>query len=141
VTALLPTGTDNVQVQALTLAGLSTTGTTDTVVVSVSFADSITFNTGTATYGTIGAYSGETVSVTNSWTTSQTIVVYATFKSGTSTYVADGTTTLAPGQTASVFCIDLLNIPAGTYSVTFSSVTTSNLPNSAPTTPITVTVP
>jgi hypothetical protein len=138
VTAQLPTGHWSVVVSASDLAGNSGSAAAELVTVSVPFANSITFNTGSAVYGTVGAYKGVTLSVTNSWTTSQTIVVFATFRSGTSIYVAQGTTTLAPGQTAPVFCIDLQTIPPGSYSVTFSAVTTSNFAVSAPTTPITV---
>jgi hypothetical protein len=104
----------------------------------VAFANSITFVTSGATYGTVGAYKGVTVSVTNGWNTAQTIVVFATIKSGTNIYVAEGTTTVNPGQTASVFCIDLQIVPAGSYSVTFSAVTTSNLAVSGPVPAITL---
>lgn len=140
VTAALPTGHWSVQVTASDLAGNSAAGATENVSVTVAFGDSITFNTAGATYGLVGAYKGVTVSVTNSWSTAQTIVVFATLKgTGGSIYVAQGTVTLSPGQTASVFCADLSTVPAGTYSVTFSAVTTSNAAVSAPTTPITVT--
>jgi len=143
LTAALPTSVGNpghwdVVVSAEDLAGNAATGTTDAVTVTVAFGDSIIFNSG-ATYGANGAYKGVTVSVTNEWNTAQTIVVYATLKSGSSIYVAQGTTTVGAGQTASVFCIDLQTVPPGTYSVTFSAVTTSNLPVSAPTTAITLT--
>jgi len=139
LTALLPTGHWSVVVSAEDLAGNTGSSAAELVSVTVAFADSITFNTSTAVYGQVGAYKGITLSVTNSWSTSQTIVVYATFKSGTSIYVAQGTTTLSPGQTAPVFCIDIGVIPPGTYTVTFSAVTTSNQAVSAPTTPITIT--
>ncbi len=120
-----------------TLAGLSSTNS-ESLTVTVPFADSVTFNTATATYGTVGAYSGVTVTVTNGWNTAQTLVIYATFKSGTSIYVADGTVTLAAGASAPVFCIDVIPIPAGSYTVTFAAVTTSNQAVSAPTTGITL---
>jgi len=108
------------------------------ITVTVSQAISITFNTSTATYGLNGAFKGITVSVTNGWSTAQTIVAYATFKSGSNIYVAQGTVTVGAGATAAVFCIDLQTIPAGTYSVTFGAVTTTNLAVSAPTTAINV---
>jgi len=133
----LTTQTATLIVTGSTLAGLSSTAS-ESLTVTVPFADSISFTTGSATFGTVGAYQGITVPVTNSWNTAQIIVVFATFKSGTSIYVAQGTTTLAPGQTASVFAIDLQTVPAGSYTVTFAAVTTSNLPVSAPTTGITV---
>lgn len=133
----LTSQTATLSVTGKTLAGLSGTAS-ESLTVTVPFADSITFNTGTATYGLVGAFSGVTISVTNGWNTAQTIVVFATFKSGTSTYVAQGTVTLGAGATASVFAADLQSIPAGTYTVTFAAVTTSNQAVSAPTTPITV---
>lgn len=110
----------------------------ESLTVTVPFANSITFNTGTATYGLNGAFKGVTVTVTNGWNTAQTIVVYATLKSGSSIYVADGTVTVGSGQSATVFCIDLQTIPAGSYSVTFAAVTVANQAVSAPTTPITL---
>jgi hypothetical protein len=133
----LVSGTATLSVTGSTWAGLSATNT-ETLTVTVPFADSVTFNTATATYGINGAYKGVTVTVTNGWNTAQTLVVYATFKSGTSIYVADGTVTLAAGATAPVFCIDLQTIPAGSYTVTFAAVTTSNQAVSAPTTGITL---
>jgi hypothetical protein len=133
----LTTQTATLSVTGSTLAGLSSTAS-ESLTVTVPFADSISFTTGSATFGTVGAYQGITVPVTNSWSTAQTIVVFATFKSGSSIYVAEGTTTLAPGQTASVFAIDLQSVPAGSYTVTFSAVTTTNAAVSAPTTGITV---
>jgi len=115
------------------------TGTaSETLTVTVPFANSITFNTSTATYGLNGAFKGVTVTVSNGWNTAQTIVVYATLKLGSNIYVADGTVTVGAGGTASVFCIDLQAIPAGSYSVTFAAVTTANQAVSAPTTAITL---
>jgi hypothetical protein len=133
----LVSGTATLSVSGSTWAGMSSTNS-ETLTVTVPFADSVTFNTATATYGINGAYKGVTVTVTNGWNTAQTLVVYATFKSGTSIYVADGTVTLAAGATAPVFCIDLQTIPAGSYTVTFAAVTTSNQAVSAPTTGITL---
>jgi hypothetical protein len=133
----LVSGTATLSVTGSTWAGLSATAT-ESLTVTVPFADSVTFNTASATYGTVGAYKGVTISVTNGWNTAQTLVVYATFKSGTSIYVADGTVTLAAGATAPVFCIDLQTIPPGSYTVTFAAVTTSNQAVSAPTTGITL---
>jgi hypothetical protein len=118
--------------------GLVSGTASETLTVTVPFANSITFNTGTAVYGLNGAFKGITISVTNGWNTAQTIVVYATFKSGSSIYVADGTVTIPAGATNSVFCLDLQTIPAGTYSVTFAAVTTANQAVSAPTTAINV---
>jgi len=133
----LVAGTATLSVTGSTLAGLSTTST-ESLTVTVPFATSVTFNTAGATYGLNGVFKGVTISVTNGWNTALTLVVYATFKSGPSTYVADGTLTLAAGATAPVFCVDLQTIPAGSYSVTFAAVTTANQAVSAPTTPITL---
>jgi len=130
------------QAATFTVSGSTLTGVTgtasETLTVTVPFANSITFNTGTATYGLNGAFKGVTVSVNNGWNTAQTIVVYATLKLGSNIYVADGTVTVGAGGTASVFCIDLQAIPAGSYSVTFAAVTTANQAVSAPTTAITL---
>jgi hypothetical protein len=144
VTAALPTsvgtpGHWSVVVSASDLAGNSATGASELITVTVAFGNSITFNTAGAVYGSVGAYKGVTISVTNLWSTSQTIVVFATLKSGSNIYVAQGTVTVAAGATATVFTADLQAVPAGTYTVTFSAVTTTNLAVSAPTTPITVT--
>jgi hypothetical protein len=142
VTAVLPTGNDTVQVTATSLAGNTGTGASELVIVSIPFADSVTFTTASATWGTSGAASGIFVPVTNSWTSSQQLTIYATLKSGSSTYVVVGGETLAAGQTGTVFLQDFLTtVPAGTYTVTFSAITTADQAVSAPTTPITVTVP
>jgi len=127
----LVSGSATLVVSGSNYTGVSGTAT-ETLTVTVAFANSISFVTSGATYGTVGAYKGVTVSVTNGWNTAQTIVVYATLKSGSSIYVAQGTTTVNPGQTASVFCIDLQTVPAGSYSVTFAAVTTSNFAVSGP---------
>jgi hypothetical protein len=130
----------------LTVSGTSLTGVTGTtsgsVTTSITQADSVSFGTGSATWGTSGAVQGVFVPVTNSLGTSQQLTIYATLKSGTSTYVLVGGETLTSGQTGTVFLQDFLTtVPAGTYSVTFSAITTSNLAVSGPTTAITVTVP
>jgi len=137
----LVSGTATLSITASTLAGLSATAS-ESLTVTVPFADSVTFNTAGATYGTVGGYSGVTISVTNGWNTAQTLVIYATFKSGTSIYVAVGTVTLAAGATAPVFCIDVVPIPVASYTVTFGAQSIAGGPTqgavSAPTTPITL---
>jgi len=133
----LTAGTASLQVSGSTYTGVSATSSAS-ITITIAFANSITFTTSSASYGVVGAYKGINVPVTNSWNIAQTVVVFATFKSGTNIYVAQGTVTLSAGQTASVFAIAFQTIPAGTYSVTFSAVTTSNLAVSAPTTAITV---
>jgi len=127
----LVSGSATLSVSGSTYAPVSGSAS-ETLTVTVPFADSITFVTSGATYGVIGAYKGITVGVTNSWNTAQTVVIFATLKSGTSIYVAEGTATIAPGATNSVVCLDLQTVPAGTYSVTFAAVTTSNAAVSAP---------
>jgi hypothetical protein len=134
----LSVGTNTLTVSGNSYAGV-TGSASASITITIAFANSITFTTSTATYGLVGAFKGVTISVTNNWNTAQTIVVYATLKSGTSIYVADGTVTLAAGATNSVFLVDLLTIPAGSYTVTFAAVTTSNQAVSAPTTPISLT--
>jgi hypothetical protein len=120
-------------------AGLSATATQD-ITITVTFADSITFTTSSATWGQSGAASGVFVPVTNSWNTGQQLTIYVTLKSGTTTYVLVGGLTLAAGQTATVFAQDFLTtVPVGTYTVTFSAITTANQAVSAPTTTISLT--
>ncbi len=98
--------------------------------------DSVTFHLTGAKYEVVGDYAGVAVSVTNGWISSLGLVVYATLKSGASTYVAAGTVTIAANATASVFCVDLQFVPAGAYAVTFAAVTLSDNAVSAPTAPI-----
>ncbi|MGA2200174.1 MAG: hypothetical protein ABSG45_09580 [Nitrososphaerales archaeon] len=102
----------------------------------IPLAVSVTFHTTGAEYEVLGDFAGVAISATNNWLASLTIVVYATLRSGTDIYVADGTATIAANATVSVFCMDIQTIPAGDYTVTFAAVTTSNQAVSAPTTPI-----
>jgi len=137
----LTSQTATLSVTGSTLAGLSKTAS-ETLTVTVPFADSVTFTTSGATWGNSGASSGIFIPVTNSWNTAQQLTIYATLKSGTSTYVLVGGETLAAGQTGTAFVQDfLVNVPAGTYTVTFSAITTADQAVSAPTTAISVTVP
>jgi hypothetical protein len=103
-------------------------------------ADSVAFNTAAATWGLNGTTKGLTIPVTNSWTASQSLVIYGTFKSFPSIYVVDGSAQIDTGQTASVFCIPIIPIPAGTYSVEFAAITITNQAVSSPTTPVTIVV-
>jgi hypothetical protein len=110
------------------------------ITITVSFANSVTFTTSSATWGQSGVQSGVFVPVTNSWSTPLQLTIYATLKSGTTTYVLVGGITLAAGQTGTVFVQDFLtNVPVGTYTVTFSAITTANQAVSAPTTAISLT--
>ncbi len=101
----------------------------------------VTFNTTNAAYVFLGDYAGVMLNVANGWSEAQSVVIFATFKSGTSVYVAAGTTTPGPGQTVPVFCLDLQTIPAGIYSVTFAAIATTDQVVSTVTTAITVVVP
>jgi len=101
----------------------------------------IRFNIGSVTYGLNGVYPGTTVFVTNVWIEAQSVVVYATFRSGTAIYVEDGTATISSNATVSVFLINIIPIPPGLYSVTFAAITLSDEAVSAPTTPISILVP
>ncbi len=100
-------------------------------------------NASSAQYVTVGAYSGVTLSVTDEPYFAMTFVVYVTLKSemGTGIYVADATTSLGAGGNATVFCIDLLPVPAGIYSVTFAAVNIYDQAVSAATIPITLVAP
>jgi len=120
-------------------AGLTGTATAN-ITITVAFADSITFTTSSATWGQSGAASGIFVPVTNSWSAGQQLTIYATLKSGSSTYVLVGGLTVASGQTTTVFLQDFLTpVPVGTYSVTFSAITTANQAVSGPTTIVSIT--
>ena len=101
----------------------------------------VSFATGNATWGPSGAAQGLSVPVSNScWPETFQLTIYATLKSGTSTYVLEGGGVVGFNQTSVVFCQDYLtNVPAGTYAVTFSAITTTNEAVSAPTTPISLT--
>jgi len=135
----LTAGTNTLTVTGKTYTGVSGTATLS-ITITIVFADSITFVTGSATWGSSGAAQGVFVPVTNSWNAGQQLTIYATLKSGTSTYVLEGGLTVAAGQTATVFLQDFLTtVPVGTYTVTFSAITTANQAVSAPTTPISLT--
>jgi len=135
----LSSGTNTLAVSGSTSAGLSNSASAS-ITITVSFANSVTFTTGSATWGSSGAAQGVFVPVTNSWNTALQLTIYVTLKSGTSTYVLVGGIGLAAGQTGTVFCQDYLTtVPVATYTVTFSAITTSNTVPSAPTTPISLT--
>jgi hypothetical protein len=135
----LTTGVGTLAVSGSSYTGVSGSNS-ETLTVTIPFSSSITFTTSAAVWGTSGVAQGIFVPVTNSWNTAQQLTIYATLKSGTSTYVLVGGETLAAGQTGVVFLQDFLtNVPVGAYTVTFSALTTANLAVSAPTTPITLT--
>jgi hypothetical protein len=137
----LTAGTGTLKVTGSSYEKVSGTAS-ESLTVTVTLADSVTFASSSATWGTSGAASGIFVSVSNSWGTAQQLTIYATLKSGSSIYVLVGGETLTAGQTGTVFLQDFLtSVPAGTYTVTFSAITTANQAVSAPTTSTTVTVP
>jgi len=129
----LPTGTDNVVLSASSLAGL-TASASITVKVIVPFAVSVAINS--ATSGTLGSYSGISVSATNLWSTSQSLVIFAVYKNsaGQTVAVATGGLTLASGATGTAFAPLAGALPSGTYSVSVFVITTTNSPVSNPTT-------
>jgi len=135
----LTTNTATLAVSGSTYTGASGSNS-ETLTVTIPFANSISFITGSAVWGSSGAAQGVFVPVVNSWNAAQQLTIYVTMKSVSSTYVLVGGLTLASGQTATVFCQDfLVNVPVGAYTVTFSALTTANQAVSAPTTPITLT--
>jgi len=137
----LTTGTNTLTVSGSTYTGVAGSASSS-ITITIVFADSVSFTTSGATWGSSGAAQGIFVPVTNSWSSSQQLTLYATLKSGNNVYVLVGGESLAAGQTGTVFLQDFLTVvPAGTYTVTFSAITTANQAVSAPTTPITVVVP
>ncbi len=107
---------------------------------SVCQAICISFATTGATWSASGAAEGVFVPVTNGWVEAEQLTIYATLKSGTSTYVLEGSEAIPAGQNGTVFLQDFLTpVPVGTYMVTFSAITAANQAASAPTTPVTLT--
>ncbi len=129
----LPAGTDELGLNASSLAGLTGTATGITVHVSLAFAQSVIINT--ATYGTLGSYNGISVSATNAWSTSQNLVVFAVWKNsaGQTVAVTTGGLTLASGATGTAFAPLAGALPSGTYSVSVFVITTGNNPVSSTT--------
>jgi len=122
----LPSGTDNLGLSATSFAGLTGTATGITVNVVVPFAQSVVINS--ATQGTLGSYSGISVSATNLWSTSQSLVAFAVFKNGAgqTVAVATGGLTLASGASGSTFAPLASPLPPGTYTVNVFVITTAN---------------
>jgi hypothetical protein len=128
----LPVGHWTVALTAKDLAGNSASASIS-VMVQVAFANSVVINT--ATYGTLGSFSGISVTATNVWSTSQNLVVFAVWKNGGGQTVAvtTGGLTLASGATGSTFAPLASGLPTGSYSVTVFVITTSNNPVSSTT--------
>jgi hypothetical protein len=130
----LAAGHDTIGLTGSSLAGLSGTATTITVTVQVAFATSVLITT--ATYGTLGSFNGISVTATNTWTTSQNLVVFATWKNsaGQTAAVTTGGLTLAAGASGTTFAPLAGGLPSGTYTVSVFVITTSNNPVSSTTT-------
>jgi hypothetical protein len=136
----LGTGTHNLVIKALDLAGNTATSSTLTVTVTVAFAQSFVVS-GTPHTATIGSFAGINASYTNLNPTAQSVVVFAVFKNsaGQTVGIGTGSLTVGAGATQSVFIADPVGLASGTYSVSIFVVTTGNLPVSVTTT-ISVTV-
>ena len=130
----LAAGQDTIGLNASSLAGLTGTATAITVTAIVPFAVSIIINS--ATYGTLGAYKGISVSATNAWSSSQNLVIFAVWKNsaGQTVAVSTGGLTLASGATSTAFAPLVSPLPSGTYTVNVFVITTSNNPVSSTTT-------
>jgi hypothetical protein len=129
----LTSGTDQIGLAASDLAGNAASVSTITVHVTVPFALSVIVNS--AQYGTLQGFKGITVSATNVWSSSQTVVVFAVWKNsaGQTVAVSTGGLTLAAGASGTVFAPITSALPTGSYSVTVFVITTANQPVSSQT--------
>jgi hypothetical protein len=129
----LAAGTDTIGLSASSLAGLTGTATSITVTVKVAFSSSVIITS--ATYGTLGSFTGISVSATNSWSSSQSLVVFAVWKNsaGQTVAVTTGGLTLAAGASGTTFAPLASALPSGSYSVSVFVITTANQPVSSPT--------
>ena len=130
----LAAGSDTIGLSASSLAGLTGTATAITVTVQVAFATSVLITS--ATYGTLGSFNGISVTATNTWTTSQNLVVFAVWKNsaGQTAAVTTGGLTLASGATGTTFAPLAGPLTSGTYTVSVFVITTANNPVSSTTT-------
>jgi len=129
----LPAGSDTVGLSASSMAGLTGTATSIVVTVQVAFSQSVIITS--ATYGTLGSFNGISVSATNTWSTSQNLVVFAVWKNsaGQTVAVTTGGLSLAAGASGTTFAPLAGALPSGSYSVSVFVITTSNQPVSTPT--------
>jgi hypothetical protein len=129
----LTAGHDVLGLSASSLAGLTGTATAITVTVTVPFSQSVVISS--ATYGTLGSFTGISVSATNVWSSSQSLVVFAVWKNsaGQTVAVTTGGLTLAAGASGTTFAPLASALPSGSYSVSVFVITTANLPVSSPT--------
>ena len=128
----LAAGSDTVGLSASSLAGLTGTATTITVTVQVAFATSVIITS--ASYGTLGSFNGISVTATNTWSTSQNLVVFAVWKNsaGQTAAVTTGGLTLAAGASGTTFTPLAGGLPSGSYTVSVFVITTANSPVSSP---------
>ena len=130
----LVAGNWSIALGAFNYAGLSNS-TSLTVHVIVPFAQSVSITS--AAKGTLGAFTGISVSATNLWTSGQNLVVFAVFKNsaGQTVAVATGGLTLGAGASGTAFATssDLSGLPSGSYTVSVFIITTSNNPVSSST--------
>jgi len=126
----LPVGTWSIVLSATDFAG-NTASSTITVTVQVAYAFSVIINS--ATSGTLGSFTGVSVSATNVWSTGQNLVVFAVYKNsvGQTVAVATGGLTLASGAEGSAFAPLAGALPSGSYTVNVFVVTTGNNPVSS----------
>jgi hypothetical protein len=125
-------------------SGTSTTGTSSssgtgstTSCPTTPFADSVAFTAASATWSSSGSGQSVSVPLTNCWTSTLPLTIYATLNSGSTTYVLVGQATAASGQTVMVTCqVPFALVPHGEYTVTFAAVTGANVAVSAPSAPI-----
>ena len=128
------TGTWQLKVQASDYSGNSVVAT-ESVTVTVAFANSVIYVSNSATFTTEGAYSGVLASFTNAWSSAQSLVIFAKYTNSSGSWVYAASLSLNAGQTSQVFVpITVPQIAAGTYTLTLFAVTTGNLPVSSSTT-------
>jgi len=130
----LAAGSDTIGLSATSLTGLTGTASSITVTVQVAFSQSVLIVS--ATYTTIGSFNGISVTATNIWTTSQSLVVFAVWKNslGQTAAVTTGGLTLAAGASGTAFAPLQGALSSGTYTVNVFVITTSNAPVSSQTT-------
>ncbi|MDG7008013.1 MAG: hypothetical protein JRN06_07190 [Nitrososphaerota archaeon] len=135
----LTSGNWSILLTAADLAGNTVTSSALTVHVSVPLGQSFVV-VGTPTKATLAGYSGVNATYTNLNPTSESVVVFAVWKTGAVPVgVSAGSATVGAGATQSIFVPAPIGLPSGTYTVQIFVVTTGNLPVSVTTT-ITVTI-
>ena len=111
------------------------------VKISIDRSNSVVFGTDKAEWGRIGSDSGLFVPVTNMWSAPARLTIRATLKSGSMVHVLTGSATIAGGEGRTVFLQNFgPPMVSGTYSATFQAFDENNLPVSAPTISVFITV-